>query len=629
MKQDQSLAQWPAARKLCAPFLIMGVSLWMLTNVIDLSLLDALPATIAALPMGLLFLSGLLTALSFWAIARYDGIAHRHFATGMDPALAHKSGFAAIAIAQTVGFGVLSGAAVRWRMLPDLGLKTSLQLATFVSVTFLTAFAFLTAVVCLLLPTPAWITQPALLIAIGIPFSLLCLSFAPHCAPIRHRIRIPSLCASGTMLGWTALDVLAAALALYVLIPSETLSFATFLPIFMLAIGVAMLSGAPGGVGPFELTLISLLPQVPTAELIAAIIAFRAIYYAGPALVAVVVVFVTKRPEPAHETTVAPAHPIPAELGILAQNGGTILSHGTGCYGLWHTTQTATLLFDPVSGPEKPALHSLRTEARCSNRVPVIYKCSGRMALVARKEGWEVARIAQDCVLPLEEYDLSIPARRSLRRKLRQAEKAGVTITKATTLPLAEMAALDAAWQFAQGAARGATMGRFCPTYLSTQDVFLAHHQGKLIAYASFHADHGSLCLDLMRHGSDLPQGTMHMIIQTAIDAAKTTGKSQVSLAAIPSMPEWTKRTGPLRQKFTKSGLGQFKRSFAPRFVPKYAAAPTRAALALALADITAEVFWPQPLTSTDAPHKEDEDYELALNYVPWKGGAQPNFTGV
>ena len=50
-----------------------------------------------------------------------------------------------------------------------------------------------------------------------------------------------------------------------------------------------MLSGAPGGVGPFELVLFSLLPSVPTPDLIAGIVVFRALYYAGPALIGVLI----------------------------------------------------------------------------------------------------------------------------------------------------------------------------------------------------------------------------------------------------------------------------------------------------------------------------------------------------
>lgn len=628
MAQNIRSVHWTTARRMSAPFLIMGVSIWMLHNVIDLNALTSLPAKVAALPLGLLTVAGLLCALSFWAVARYDGLAHRHFGTDVDPRLARRSGFAAIAVAQTVGFGVLSGTAVRWRMLPELGLIGALQVATFVSVTFMAAFAFVASLACLILPTPIWMTQPAIFLAVGLPLALLSLSFAPVFAPLRRKVQIPSLRTAGHLLCWTALDVIAASLALYLLLPADTLSFAVFLPVFLLALGAAMASGAPGGVGPFELTLISLLPQVPTAELVAAIIAFRALYYALPALIAVVVLFSTKRPILRPQQGLLPARRLPAELGILAQNGGRIHAHRASALALWQTTQTATQLFDPIEGTPQDALHALTKEARRTSRLPCVYKCSARMAQTARANGWSVARIAQDCVVPLETYELALPSRRSLRRKLRQAEKAGVTITRAETLPLSLMADLDAAWQVAQGAARGGTMGRYCPAYVARQDVYLAYQHGKLIAFGTFHVDQEALCLDLMRHTSDVAQGTMHLIVQTAIATAQTEGKSHVSLAAIPDMPSWTARTGPFRHKFTNNGLSQFKRSFAPRMVPKYAAAPSHASLALALADITTEVFWPQPLPTRGKAHKQDEEYEVALNWLSWKGISQLNNIG-
>ena len=61
------------------------------------------------------------TLLSFWAVAQYDVIAHRHFRTGHPSGVARNAGAAAIAVGQTTGFGPAVGAALRWRMMPDLG----------------------------------------------------------------------------------------------------------------------------------------------------------------------------------------------------------------------------------------------------------------------------------------------------------------------------------------------------------------------------------------------------------------------------------------------------------------------------------------------------------------------------
>lgn len=614
MKQRVSRLPVSAAARLSLPFLTMGACIWLLNGQIDGGLFAALPTSLAALTAPSCVSAALLCALSLWAVARYDGLAHRHFQTGISEHFARKSGFAAIAVAQAVGFGIFTGAAVRWRMLPDLGLTRALKLSTFVSVTFMAALAFLTALVCLILPPAPWMTLPALALVLGLPVAVAFLSFARQTAAFRHRVRIPSLCTIKAILGWSGLDLIAACAALYLFLPPDTVSFAHFLPVFLLALGAAMISGAPGGVGPFELTLISLLPQVPTGDLVTAIVAFRVLYYALPAVLAVVVIFTTKRlRQRPQQMAFLPLGATP-ELGILAQNGGTYMPHSRGGIATWQTSQTTTQLFDPVQGPVPAALSALSHAAKRANRLPCVYKCSARTAAIARAQGWTVARIAQENIVDLNTYDLALPARRGLRRKLRKAEKSGVTVTRAQGLPLAEMQALDTAWQTAQGKARGGTMGQFCPEYLRGQDVYLAHRNGELIAFASFHRGATSTCLDLMRHQPHIPDGTMHLLVQTAIARAKAAGKATVSLAATPDMPHWTRRTGPFATKFTNPGLVQFKRAFDPGLSPRYAAAPSRLALAIALADITIEVHWPAPVENHAEPHNKDEDYELALN---------------
>jgi phosphatidylglycerol lysyltransferase len=622
MKQHLRATHWMAAGRMSAPFLVMGVSVWMLAGVIDHSLITSLPDFITNLPPLTYLLAAVFCCLSFWAVARYDGLAHRHFGTGISEVQARKSGFAAIAAAQTVGFGVFTGAAVRWRMLPQLGLTQALQLSTFVSVTFILTLLFVAALACLMLPAQVWLIVPAIVFVVFLPTSILMLSFAPICAPLRHRIQIPSLRSVCAIVGWASLDLTAASLAFFVLIQTPELSFAGFLPVFLLALGADLLSGAPGGVGPFELTLITLLPQVPAAELVTAIVAFRAIYYAIPTVLAVL--FILGSPRTVRQNT-SPLTPRIAlqpvgERGILAQNGGAIHDHKKGSYALWNTSQTATLLFDPISGTVPPALNNLKAEARSRNKLACLYKCSAKTALTARLDNWPVLRIAQDCIIDLPNYDLSLPTRRGLRRKLRKAEKSGVTVIRANRLPISQMAAVDADWRRAHGPALGGTMGRFCPKYLQNQTVYLAYCETRLIAIASFHTDTASHCLDLMRHAGDMPDGTMHLIVQSALADAQRMGKGELSLAALPNFPNWVRHIGVLRHKTENPGLRQFKESFAPRHRAKYAAAPSWPALFIALADIAVEVHWPNPLRTTNQPHEQDEDYDVAMNGPLWKG---------
>ena len=60
------------------------------------------------------------------------------------------------------------------------------------------------------------------------------------------------------------------------------------------------------------------------------------------------------------------------------------------------------------------------------------------------------------------------------------------------------------------------------------------------------------------------------------------------------------------------AGLIRFKSAFAPSWSPRYAAAPGRAGLALALADIPREVHHPYALRHGNLFHEQDEEYELA-----------------
>ena len=76
-------------------------------------------------------------------------------------------------------------------------------------------------------------------------------------------------------------DPMTAAIAavLYVfLAPQLSIGFAAFLVVYLIAIAAGSLSNVPAGLGVVEAMLILLLPQVPPEKLLAAVLAYRAIY---------------------------------------------------------------------------------------------------------------------------------------------------------------------------------------------------------------------------------------------------------------------------------------------------------------------------------------------------------------
>ena len=378
------------------------------------------------------------------------------------------------------------------------------------------------------------------------------------------------------------------------------------------------MSGAPGGVGAFEVTLLALLPDLPQDPMLAAILAWRALYYALPAVLGGLVAAIgPRKAAAAPPRIVQPVAPARAETLIEAQGEHRCLASGD-----WLAGRTAHILvglFDPI-GTHPHAVQKLAEAARETDRWPAIYKCTARTAVQARRQGWQVIGIAREAWLDPRHFDLAPPARAGLRRKLRKARAAGVTVTQGP-LPLAEMARIAADWATAHGGERGFSMGRYAPAYVLGQQVFLAWRDGYLAGFATFHDGNREWTLDLMRHGPDAPDGTMQALVAAAIAEAGRRRVPRLSLAAVPEVAFG--RTLPMDRAMAMlcndgAGLLQFKAMFAPRWQPLYLAAPHAAALGLAACEIARAIASPPPLRQTEQDHAE---YEFATATRPWQRG--------
>lgn len=585
------------------PLLAAAACLWLLSHqlaALDVAALTAAFTQIAPVQWALALLA---TGASFWAVGRYDAVLHRHFGTGVPLKSAVKSGAAAIAFSQTVGFGLLSGSFARWRMLPTLPLATSAAITLLCALSFLFGLGFVVALSCLLLMQGAAIwALPLVAMLLLLPALAL---FRPSLPlPFGTRLKLPSLPAMGAIAGLTFLDTLFAALALLILLPEPANpGLTTLLPVFMLALGAGILSGSPAGLGPFELALFALLPHLPEPELAAGILAFRLVYYAVPATLAGVLLAFSAphRHSPPKAAVASPsarfiAHAKRAELGVARQNGAELLrAAGAAAYAV-KTPQTLTALFDPAEGRAAALLPVLKQAARDSNRLPVLYKCSARVALAARASGFKLAHIADEALINPQEFALAGPAHRQLRRKLRQAAKSNVHITCPSVLPFAAMEALDTAWCTRNKGARGFSMGRFERDYLAGHHVYLAHQGTRLVGFVSFHVSAHELCLDLMRSSDDAPSGTMHALICQAIEDAAYAGRTQLSLAALPARHDSAYLGRLVAHISGSAGLAQFKDSFSPRYAPLYVAAQTWPGLAIAMVDLARSIQQPDHL---------------------------------
>lgn len=591
------------------PVAVAGMCLWLLSHQMQGMSLSAISQSLALVSPVNWLMALAATVISFWSLGRYDAVAHRHLQTRIPTAQAHRAGMAAIAFSQTIGFGLFSGSFARWRLTPGLSPVLAFQVTLFVTISFFVALGALLSISFLAFAGPSALGGFGL---VGF-CALLALAFAhPRFHLLGRNLTLPPVPAILAICFWAAIDTLSASSALYFLMPEAlSLSWDIVVPVYLMALGAALISGAPGGVGPFELTALALLPGSDMTGILAGIIAFRLIYFALPAVVSGLWLLwpprVMQLVAPPRLSNLDPlSFPAArAETGVLRQSDGGVLDQRLA---LVQTPQTLTALFDPLTGHMAEALAVLDHSAKASNRVACIYKCNGQSAVNCRRAGWPVLRIARDAILDPQQFDLAGAPRRQLRRKLGQAERAAVVVTPANAgLPLDEMAEIDMDWQARNGRAKGLTMGRFQTNYLQDQRVYLAWQHDRLCAYVSFHTSHREWALDLMRSDDTAADGTMHALIVAAMADARRSAVHRLSLSAVPD------------HRFAKgfgTGLHRFKSAFAPKWEPRYMAAPSHAALALALADLIRTVHAPPALPSEgwNDFHKEDEKFEFAIS---------------
>ncbi len=612
----------PLTRPLLGTALCLGL-LWAALNRAGPIDFAGIWQIVLAIPASNWAAAALLSGISFWAVGRYDAAIHKLLRTGYGSDQASSAGRCAIAIGQAAGFGLITGAFIRWvwgqGSVPAL---LAAKVTACVGACFLICASFW---VLLLLPVTS---VPYANLGPVAAMSLLCAciwaswSFSDWVPKgrLNHLPPIPPIRAQLRLLALTAVDLGCAALAFWELLPNPDLVSPLVLVVaFSIAVLLGLASNSPSGLGAFDMTLLLLLPMVPDAQLLASCIAFRIVYFALPAVLAGTAVMARiLRPAPSPNLTPpAPtAHPDlsnanNAELRLAEAGGkGFITCSENSILAIAQLSQTKVGLFDPV-GSIHPALTSLQAHAQHEDRSAALYKCTAKTALVARKFGWATLRIAQDAVLDPQRFDLGRPACRQLRRKLRKVDAQGLHVEHIPAghpLPLHQIAQVDAQWAARHGTPRGFSMSRPSDAPLHRQQVFLIWRGLKLQGYCSFHQTDKAWAVDLMPQIPCAPDGAMHLAIYTAIEAARAIGIPRLSLAAVPApIPRSKRLSGILHramcQRLSNPGLHQFKASFGPRWVPLYLVAPTPLGLVAAGVQITRAI-------NAKPKHKTHDHYE-------------------
>ena len=252
-----------------------------------------------ALSAGQIAVALLLTTASYLLLTMYDRFALQVLGKPLPWRTSALASFTSYTLSHNLGLALLTGGSARYRVYHAAGL-TSGEIGSVIalaSLSFWNGVILLAGLAALIstqaLPFFGWALSLHWLHLAGLATVVLCCI-----PPLLQRLGIeaidiggwrtplPDLPMSASMNGIAALDLAAASAALFVLLPApDPAAYPVFYLGYALAILAALVSHVPGGLGVFEAVVIATVPG-NKAQLLAALLAYRVIYYLLPLLFA-------------------------------------------------------------------------------------------------------------------------------------------------------------------------------------------------------------------------------------------------------------------------------------------------------------------------------------------------------
>lgn len=283
-------------RKISGPglsLILFSAAVWLLHNELRTYHLKDIQTAFDAISGAHLWAAAGLTILSYAVMTGYDILAMRYIQYPLSYSKIGLASFIGYAFSNNIGFSMIAGASVRYRLYSAWGLSTLqiTQMVAFCTLTLWLGFLILGGAVFLIEPLtlPAAIHLPlASVRAIGILMLAVVLAYgivtAAKKAPITIReweIQLPSIGLVASQLIIAALDWMLASLVLFVLLASGTaMSYPEFMAVYLLAQLAGLVSQVPGGLGVFETVIVLMLSaRLPANQIFGALLGYRALYY--------------------------------------------------------------------------------------------------------------------------------------------------------------------------------------------------------------------------------------------------------------------------------------------------------------------------------------------------------------
>ncbi len=296
---------WPWLKRGATAAFFMLVAYLLFTQARNIDWQEVL-TSLQNYPVGLAWAAVLLAVVSFTLYSSFD-LLGRHY-TGHTLGTPTVMAVTFITYAFNLNLGSLvGGVAFRYRLYSRLGLRTG-TITRIISLSMLTnwmGYLLLAGLIFSLQPPTlpeGWKIATEHLRYIGFVLVGMAAAYLAFCgfSPKRtlmlrgHEIELPSLRLASLQLLMGATNWLVMSCIIYILL-QQRVEFSAVVSVLLLAAVAGVLTHVPAGLGVLEAVFVALLSHVmPQHELLAALVAYRVIYYLAPLAAATALYLVTE-----------------------------------------------------------------------------------------------------------------------------------------------------------------------------------------------------------------------------------------------------------------------------------------------------------------------------------------------
>ncbi|NDA46459.1 MAG: UPF0104 family protein [Alphaproteobacteria bacterium] len=280
---------------------IFGLSIYFVAQTLHTLNWDDMLTALSQIGPDQFILAGVFTCLALIAWTGYDGLAARQLKLNVSYPVLSLSALCCYAFGNMLGFSLLTGSTVRYWIYSQVGVPAG-KVASLIVIASFTYWLGAYLLIGLTFTFAADQMTPIFhlpenmnrLIGIGI---LSALTIYIAWVSKSHRrmnvqgviLELPQFRITIGQILTGAADISCACLVLYSLMPQDVaIDFVPFLASYLAASVLGIASNVPGGLGPFEATMLSLIKGPTTEAFIASLLVYRMIYYVVPFLAGLV-----------------------------------------------------------------------------------------------------------------------------------------------------------------------------------------------------------------------------------------------------------------------------------------------------------------------------------------------------